>query len=61
MVLVLWVWSLLFAALSFLNFSFAGENCETKKNERCLHYSMQIWYLRCFYGALLVSRSVAIL
>ena len=52
MVLVLWVWSLLFAALSFLNFSFAGENCETKKNERCLHYANMVFavLLWCFAG-----------
>ena len=53
MVLVLWVWSLLFAALmSFLNFSFAGENGETKKNERCLHYANMVFavLLWCFAG-----------
>jgi hypothetical protein len=32
-----------------------------KPKKMSVAYIMQIWYLRCFYGALLVSRSVAIL
>ena len=55
MVLVLWVWSLLFAALRAFSISalwFAGENCETKKNERCLHYANMVFavLLWCFAG-----------
>jgi hypothetical protein len=43
---------LLFAALSFSISALLSENCETKKNERCLHYANMVFavLLWCFAG-----------
>lgn len=53
MVLVLWVLVVVVCSFELSQFQLCcGENCETKKNERCLHYANMVFavLLWCFAG-----------